>query len=85
MSNTLRQKEKSVKWWFQKIDIAYEYEKIGLDEEAWRLFNEAILKRFSKDKDDTVSTFEQVYLHMAKILEERGNSKSHFYIICLLI
>lgn len=70
----LQEKEKTANEWWAKRDLANEYVKIKQYDQAWRLFNEAILLRAKEGMPcDTI------YPHMAKMLEKQNRYKEALF------
>lgn len=70
----LQEKEKTADEWWAKRNLASEYVKIKQYDQAWRLFNEAILLRAKEGMPcDTI------YPHMAKMLEKENRYKEALF------
>lgn len=72
--NILQEKEKTANEWWAKRDLANEYVKIKQYDQAWRLFNEAILLRAKEGMPcDTI------YPSRAKMLEKENRYKDALF------
>lgn len=70
----LAEKQREAKEWWAKRDLANEYAKIGFRDEAWALFNEAIILRAqSGGPGDTI------YPRMARMLEKEGKYRNALF------